>query len=254
MSIEPLLSIKEVMKSFGALRATDNLDLDVRPGELHALIGPNGAGKSTLMKQLSGEIFPDSGRILFEGRDITYQSAPERARLGIARSYQITSIFPDYTTLGNVMMAVQSRLGHSFRFFKRAAGDPLLEEPAREMLALVGLESVADRAAYSLAHGQQRQLEIAMALACKPKILLLDEPMAGMGPEESASIVELLSSLKGQITMLLIEHDMDAVFSLADRITVLVYGRALACGIPDAIRNDPAVREAYLGEELADAA
>lgn len=254
MNVEPMLTIEGLVKAFGALRATDGLDLDVRSGELHALIGPNGAGKSTLMKQLSGEILPDSGRILFEGKDITHVPAHERAHLGFARSYQITSIFPDYTALENVAMAVQARQGHSFRFFRRAAGDAELEAPARAALDMVRLGDFADRPVHSLAHGQQRQLEIAMALALQPKILLLDEPMAGMGPEESAFIVELLTRLKGRMTILLIEHDMDAVFALADRITVLVYGRAIACGMPDAIRNDPAVREAYLGEELADAA
>lgn len=254
MNGEPMLSTKALVKSFGALRATDGLDLDVRPGELHALIGPNGAGKSTLMKQLSGEILPDSGRILFEGRDITHVPAHERAHLGLARSYQITSIFPDYTALENVSLAVQTRLGHSFRFFRRAAGDAELEAPARAALDLVHLGDFADRPAHSLAHGQQRQLELAVALALEPKILLLDEPMAGMGPEESTLIVELLARLKGRMTILLIEHDMDAVFALADRITVLVYGRGIACGVPDEIRNDPAVREAYLGEEVSDAA
>ncbi|CAH1694695.1 Branched-chain amino acid ABC transporter,ATP-binding component [Hyphomicrobiales bacterium] len=254
MGGEPMLVVDHLAKSFGALRATDDLSLAVSRGELHALIGPNGAGKSTLMKQLSGEIAPDSGRLVFEGRDITHLSAPERARLGMARSYQITSIFPDYTALENVAMAVQARLGHSFRFFRSARGDRALEGPAREVLAMVHLGDLADRPAHSLAHGQQRQLEIAMALAMQPTMLLLDEPMAGMGPEESAFIVELLSGLKGRVTMLLIEHDMEAVFSLADRITVLVYGKAIACGVPDAIRNDPTVREAYLGEELVDAA
>lgn len=254
MQAEALLRVKGLTKSFGMLRVTDELDLDVRNGEIHALIGPNGAGKSTLVKQLSGEIEPDEGRILFEGRDITRAPPHMRTHLGIGRSYQITSIFPEYTALENVAMAVQSRLGHSFRLVRPAAGDPALEQPARAALEMVRLGGSAELPAYALAYGQQRQLEIAMTLALRPKLLLLDEPMAGMGLEESAFIVALLLSLKSEVAMLLIEHDMDAIFALADRITVLVYGRAIASGPPETIRNDPVVRVAYLGEEQPDAA
>ncbi len=243
----PLLTIEGLAKSFGALRATDDLDLDVAEGEIHALIGPNGAGKTTLVNQLSGELAPDRGRILFDGRDITALRRHERPRLGLVRSYQITSIFPEFTALQNVALAVQSRLGHSFRFFSPADGDGELEGPALECLEKVGLDGLSNVEARALSHGQQRRLELAMALALGPRLLLLDEPMAGMGPEESRFIVEVLKGLRGTLTMLLIEHDMDVVFALADRVTVLVYGRAIATGEPEAIRRDEAVREAYLG-------
>jgi len=249
MRADLLLAVDGLEKRFGALKATDGLDLEVRTGEIHALIGPNGAGKSTLMKQLSGEMKPDAGRILFRGADITYATAPRRARLGIARSYQITSIFPDYSVLENVATAVQMRMTGGAGILRRAKGDADIEEPALKLIERVGLSGAHDRLASALAHGQQRQLECAMALALEPSLLLLDEPMAGMGPQESAIMVELLRGLRGQVTTLLVEHDMDAVFSLADRITVLVYGKAIATGSPDEIRNNPTVREAYLGGE-----
>ena len=248
MSVQPLLDVRGLSKSFGALRATDGLDLSVQPGELHALIGPNGAGKSTLMKQLSGEMQPDAGHIVYRGEDITEVSAAKRARLGIARSYQITSVFPDYTALENVAMAVQTRTTRGLSFLRRASGDPELEKPAGTILERVGLKDFLHRPAAELAHGQQRQLEFAMALALQPQLLLLDEPMAGMGPQESKILVDLLAELRGTVTILLVEHDMDAVFALADRVTVLVYGRAIASGTADDIRNNAAVREAYLGE------
>jgi len=246
---EPLLATERLVKRFGGLTATDDLSLAIRPGELHAVIGPNGAGKTTLIAQLSGELAPDSGRILFDGREITALPAWKRPHLGLARSFQITSIFRDMTALQNVALAVQAHAGHSFRFWRPAERDPALAEPALAALRRVGLEARAGVPAAALAHGEHRQLEIAMALAGEPKLLLLDEPMAGMGPEESARMVTLLRDLRGKVTILLIEHDMDAVFALAERITVLVYGRAIASGPPEAIRADEEVRRAYLGDE-----
>ncbi|RDD60326.1 ABC transporter ATP-binding protein [Ferruginivarius sediminum] len=245
---EPLLRVTGLRKAFGAVVATDGLHLDVMPGEVHALIGPNGAGKTTLVAQLAGEIAPDDGRIDFAGADITRLSMHARTRRGLARSFQITSLFPRFTALENVALAVQARAGHAFRFWRPAWRDPTLLEPAHAVLARLGLDLHADRPASTLSHGEQRQLEIAVALATQPRLLLLDEPMAGLGPEDSAWMVELLGELRGEVAMLLIEHDMDAVFTLADRITVLVYGRALASGTPDAIRADPEVRRAYLGD------
>jgi branched-chain amino acid transport system ATP-binding protein len=245
---EALLSIRELRKSFGALIATDSVSLDIAPGEIHAVIGPNGAGKTTLVHQLSGMMASDSGSVLFEGRDVTALPAPARVRHGLVRSFQITSILGDFTALDNVALAIQAEQGHSFRFWGNASADPTLREPAMDLLNDVGLAARANARAGVLAHGEQRQLEIAMALATRPKMLLLDEPMAGMGPEESARMTAYLTGLKGRVTMLLIEHDMDAVFALADRITVLVYGRAIATGTPDVIRADAEVRRAYLGE------
>ncbi|MBB3263330.1 branched-chain amino acid transport system ATP-binding protein [Azospirillum sp. OGB3] len=246
----PLLCTDGLVKRFGGLAATDGLSLSVAEGELHALIGPNGAGKTTLIGQLSGELSPDSGTILFDGRDVTSLPVHKRAQRGLARSFQITSIFPSFTALDNVALAVQAHAGHSFRFWRDAARDRRLADPARAVLERVGLGARADTRADALAHGEKRQLELAMALATGPRLLLLDEPMAGMGPEDSARMVELLQELKGGVTILLVEHDMDAVFALADRITVLVRGKDLASGTPAEIRNDPAVREAYLGDEL----
>lgn len=249
MSAPAALEIRDLVKRFGGLAATDGLSLAVTAGELHALIGPNGAGKTTLIGQLSGELRPDAGTIRFRERDVTRLPAHRRASMGLARSFQITSLFPSFTVLDNVAMAVQAHAGHSFRFWKDAGRDRRLGDAAHAVLERVGLAARADAYASDLAHGEARQLELAMALAGDPALLLLDEPMAGCGPEESARMVELLRSLKGMVTILLVEHDMDAVFALADRITVLVRGRALATGTPAAIRSDPAVREAYLGEE-----
>jgi branched-chain amino acid transport system ATP-binding protein len=214
---------------------------------LHAIIGPNGAGKTTLIGELTGEIRPDSGRIRFDGVDITALPVWRRSMLGLARSFQITSLFLDFTALDNVALAVQAHSGHSFRFWRDARSEPELREPARAALDRVGLAGRADVLVANLSHGEHRQLEIAMALATRPRLLLLDEPMAGMGPEESARMVGLLRQLKRELTILLIEHDMEAVFALADRITVLVYGRVLATGTPAAIRADEEVRRAYLG-------
>jgi len=248
---DPMLQIRDLTKRFGGVLACDGISLDVPVGELHAIIGPNGAGKSTLVGQLAGEISPEKGRILFNGRDITRLPAHRRSALGLARSFQITSLFLDFTVLDNVALAVQAHAGHSFRFWRPARNDKELRGPARAALARVGLESRADVVCANLSHGEHRQLEIAMALATAPRMLVLDEPMAGMGPDESARMIALLDELKGEQTILLIEHDMDAVFRLADRITVLVDGRVIACGTPDDIRADAKVHQAYLGGHKA---
>ena len=246
---ETLLEVRGLEKSFGALRASDGIDFDVRTGETHAVIGPNGAGKTTFIAQLGGDLRPDAGTIRFAGEDVTALRAPARSRKGFARSFQITSIYRDFSVLDNVALAVQAHAGHSFRFWAPARGEASLREPARRCLAEVGLEARADVLAADLSHGEQRQLEVAMALATGPRLLLLDEPVAGMGVEESQRMVRFLASLKGRQTMILVEHDMDAVFSLADRISVLVYGRIIATGTPAEIRANPEVRRAYLGEE-----
>ena len=248
---EALLQIEGLTKRFGGVVASDRIALEVPQGELHAIIGPNGAGKTTLIGQLTGEITPDAGRIRFDGRDITVLPGWRRSVLGLARSFQITSLFPDFSVLDNVALAVQVRAGHSFRFWRDARSEAELRDPARAALARVGLGGRADAIVASMSHGEHRQLEIAMALATRPRMLLLDEPMAGMGPEESARMVELLRQLKQDLTILLIEHDMEAVFALADRITVLVYGRVIAAGTPEEIRANAEVRNAYLGEEAA---
>jgi branched-chain amino acid transport system ATP-binding protein len=245
---EPLLDAHRLVKRFGGVVATDHVDLAVMPGEIHAMIGPNGAGKTTLIAQLAGELRPDAGLIRLAGADVTALSAPARSARGLARSFQVTSIFRDLTALDNVALAVQAHAGHSFRLWRDARSDPALREPARAVLAEVGLAERAAVLAANLAHGEQRQLEIAIALATRPRLLLLDEPTAGMGPEESARMVALLRALKGGPSLLLVEHDMDAVFALADRITVLVYGRVIASGRPEEIAASAAVREAYLGE------
>jgi branched-chain amino acid transport system ATP-binding protein len=246
---DAILQIRNLTKRFGGVFASDSISFEVPAGELHAVIGPNGAGKSTLIGQLAGEIRPDDGQIFFDGRDITRLPAYRRSALGLARSFQITSLFLDLTVLDNVALAVQAHAGHSFRFWRPARGEAKLRQPARAALARVGLESRADDLCANLSHGEHRQLEIAMALATGPRMFLLDEPMAGMGPEESARMVALLGELKREQTILLIEHDMDAVFRLADRITVLVDGRVIASGAPEEIRGDAAVRAAYLGEK-----
>jgi branched-chain amino acid transport system ATP-binding protein len=249
---EFLLEIDHLRKAFGALVATDDVTLGIRRGETHALIGPNGAGKTTLVGQLTGELRPDGGRIIFDGRDITGLSTARRARLGLARSFQITSIFDSFTAEGNVALAVQATEPNSFRFWRPAERIARLREPARSLLKDVGLGRVGNLIASRMSHGQHRQLELGMALATRPSLLLLDEPMAGLGIEESRAMSKLLAGFKGQFTILLIEHDMDVVFSLADRISVLVGGRIVASGTADEIRNDPDVRVAYLGEEEGD--
>jgi branched-chain amino acid transport system ATP-binding protein len=246
---EALLQIEGLTKRFVGVVASEDITLDVSVGELHAIIGPNGAGKTTLIGQLTGEVAPDAGRIRFDGADITALPTHRRSALGLARSFQITSLFLDFTTLDNVALAVQAHSGHSFSFWRDARSEEALREPARKALARVGLSHRADVLVANLSHGEQRQLEIAMALATRPRMLLLDEPTAGMGPDESARMVETLRGLKRELTILLIEHDMEAVFALADRITVLVYGRVLASGAPEAIRADEEVRKAYLGAQ-----
>jgi branched-chain amino acid transport system ATP-binding protein len=246
---EALLEIDGLTKRFGGVVASDSISLALAAGELHAIIGPNGAGKTTLIGQLSGEIASDAGRIRFGSRDITALPVYRRSQLGLARSFQITSLFPEFTALDNVALAVQAHSGHSFRFWRDARREAALRDPAHAALDRISLADRADMLVADLSHGERRQLEIAMALATAPRMLLLDEPMAGMGPEESARLVATLRGLKGGITILLIEHDMDAVFALADRISVLVYGRIIASGAPAAIRADPAVRQAYLGED-----
>jgi branched-chain amino acid transport system ATP-binding protein len=245
---EPLLETRGLTKRFGGVVATDDVSLAVQPGEIHAVIGPNGAGKTTLVAQLAGELAPDAGRIRFAGADVTGLPVHARSALGLARSFQVTSIFRDFPVLDNVALAVQAHAGHSFRLWRDARREAALRDPARAVLAEVGLAGRAGVLAADLAHGEQRQLEIAMALATRPRLLLLDEPTAGMGPEESRQMVALLSRLKGHQALVLVEHDMDAVFALADRITVLVYGRVIATGSPDEIVASPAVRDAYLGD------
>lgn len=244
-----LLQVQDLVKTFGGITATDHLTLDVREGELHAVIGPNGAGKTTFITQLSGMLAPTSGSIRFDGEDITRLSAVERVRRGMARSFQITSLWPALTLLENVMLAVQSRQGHSFRFWEKATAAESLRDPAMQSLLRVGLADKAELPAQALSHGEQRQLELAVTLATGPRLLLLDEPMAGMGGDDSQRVVALLRELKSHYTILLVEHDMNAVFALADRISVLVYGHCVATGTPDEIRLNADVRAAYLGEE-----
>jgi branched-chain amino acid transport system ATP-binding protein len=247
---EPLLAVRALTKRFGGLVATDRVDLEVAEGETLAVIGPNGAGKTTLIGQLSGDLRPDAGAIRFGGVDVTGLPAPARSQRGLARSFQITSIFREFTALDNVALAVQAHAGHSFRFWAPAFTEPALREPARAVLERVGLGGRPDVVAGTLAHGEQRQLEIAMALATRPRLLLLDEPVAGMGSDESQRMVRLLRELRGRHTIVLVEHDMDVVWALADRIAVMVYGRVIACATPEAIRANAEVRRAYLGEEV----
>jgi branched-chain amino acid transport system ATP-binding protein len=247
---DAVLRIENLSKNFGGLRVTDDVTLDVMPGELHAVIGPNGAGKTTLINQISGLLAPDAGRILFAGEDVTGLPVHARATRGLARSFQITSILPRFSVLENVALAVQARHGTSFRFFGAAADEDELNAPALAALAQVGLSERADAPAGELSHGEKRALELAIALAMEPKLLLLDEPMAGTGHDETDRLVAALRGLKGRFPMVLVEHDMTAVFALADRISVLIYGRILASGPPDQVRDDPAVITAYLGEEM----
>jgi branched-chain amino acid transport system ATP-binding protein len=248
---DALLQISDLRKAYGSLVVTDGVTLDVRASELHAVIGPNGAGKTTLIHQVSGALASDAGRIMFDGTDVTHLPMPARVRHGLARSFQITSILPGFSVLENVAVAVQARSGSSFSFLRPAASESALDYPALAALARVGLESRKHVRAGELSHGEKRLLELAIAMATAPKLLLLDEPLAGLGREESAAAITLLAHLKSEYTILLVEHDMDAVFALADRVSVLVYGKVIATGTPDAIRRDPAVREAYLGEEAA---
>ncbi|XDZ65788.1 ABC transporter ATP-binding protein [Alphaproteobacteria bacterium LSUCC0684] len=244
----PVLELQGVSKSFGALKATDNVSLDVRAGEIHALIGPNGAGKTTLVQQIYGAIPPDKGEIWLDGVNITRFSIAERVREGIGRSFQISNVLTDFTVLENSIIAEQARRGEAFRFLRPAFSDPDLVIGAMHILERVGITDLADRKVDTLAHGQRRMLELALAMAATPSLLLLDEPMAGAGPEDSQIMTEIIARLKSKAAVLLIEHDMDAVFRLADRITVLVEGAILATGTPDEISGNEKVRAAYLGE------
>lgn len=247
--VEPLLQIRNLKKTYGALTVTDDVSLTIGPGELHAIIGPNGAGKTTLIHQISGTLESDSGQIIFVGEDVTRFSMAQRVKQGLARTFQITSILPGFSALENVALAVQAHSGSSFRFFGKASHERALNEPAMEYLTQVGLGPRASIPAGLLSHGEKRQLELAIALATGPKLLLLDEPLAGTGHDESQRVVETLKRLKERLTIILIEHDMDAVFSLADRVSVLVYGRVIATDTPERIRANAEVRSAYLGEE-----
>ncbi len=242
-----LLEVKGLSKAFLGIKANDDVQLSIHAGEVHGLIGPNGAGKTTAISLLSGELRPDSGQVFMDGKDITNLSAWRRIHMGLARSYQISRIFPDMTLLQNVQVSLQIAHGHSFRFVAPAFGSH--GDEALAMLAKLGLEDRAHDLASSLAHGLRRELELAVILARKPRMLLLDEPMAGMGKTESIRITQLLEQLRGQVTMLLVEHDMDVVFQLADRISVLVQGHVVATGTPEDIAKNPQVRAAYLGGE-----
>ncbi len=246
---EPVLLLDRLGKRFGGLTVTDDVSLAIRPGEIHAVIGPNGAGKTTLINLVSGTLRPDAGRVLLSGRDVTGLPLARRARLGLARSFQVSSLLPGFSALENAALAVQARSGSSFRFLRPAASERALNDQAMAALDQAGLGARADVPAAALSHGERRQLELAVALAMNPRLLLLDEPLAGAGPEETERLVTLLRGLKGRYAILLVEHDMQAVFALADRISVLLYGRIIASDLPDAIRADPAVRAAYLGED-----
>ncbi len=246
-----MLSLDAVSKRFGGVVATDEVTLEVKQGEVHALIGPNGAGKTTLIGQISGSVATESGSIRFLGEDVTRLRQHQRVKRGLARSYQITSIFKRFSVLDNLALAVQARSGSSFSFWRPVSAERPLFDAARAIAAQVGLEGRLDASAGNLAHGEQRALEVGLALATRPKLVLLDEPMAGMGPEESQRMIELIGRMRAQVTVLLVEHDMDAVFRLADRITVLVNGRVIATGAPEVIRSQPEVKRAYLGDELA---
>ena len=251
MTGAPVLEIASLSKRFGALTVTDDVSLSLHTGECHALIGPNGAGKSTLLHQVSGLLAPEAGTIRFDGRDVTRLPLHARAQAGLGRTFQITSILPEFTALENVALAAQARAGTSFRFFGQAAGERALNATARDCLGQLGLGDRGKAVAGELSHGEKRLLELAIAIAGAPKALLLDEPMAGMGRSESATLTQTLLGLKARYPMLLIEHDMDAVFALADRVSVLVAGAIVATGTPDEVRADPKARAAYLGEELA---
>jgi branched-chain amino acid transport system ATP-binding protein len=246
-----ILQTHDLVKRFGGLCATDHANLQVTAGEVHALIGPNGAGKTTLIHQLSGAMVPTSGRVVFDGVDVTHAPIHQRALMGLVRSYQITSVFARLPVLDNLALAVQAHTGGSWRFWASARRDVERHTQAAEVAERVGLGHALHTPAGALSHGEQRQLEVGLALALRPKLLLLDEPLAGMGPEEGDRMVELLAHLRGEATLLLVEHDMDAVFRLADRISVLVSGRIIATGTPEGIRSDPQVQRAYLGEEHA---
>lgn len=248
--MKAVLVVDQLVKRFGALVATDHLSLELRSGEIHALIGPNGAGKSTLIHLLSGTMQSDGGTIQLNGQDISAVSAHQRVAAGLSRSYQITNVFKNLSVLENLLLAVQAHAGSSFRFWTPRSQDTMLLQNAWELAEQCAIDqSLWSQSAGTLPHGEQRKIEFALALAAQPSVLLLDEPMAGMGPDETLRLTELIESMRGRMSMLLVEHDMEAVFRLADRISVLVYGRIIATGTPEEIRMDPAVREAYLGEQ-----
>jgi branched-chain amino acid transport system ATP-binding protein len=249
--VEPLLRVEKLVRRFGGIIATDHVSLDVAQGELHAIIGPNGAGKTTLISQLIGQLMPHSGTIRLAGRDITRVPPHRRSALGLARSFQITSLLPDFTAADNVALAAQAHDGHSFHFCGNARKVPHLRKAAQDALERVGLGHRADVVVSRLSHGEQRELELAVALATRPQIMLLDEPMAGLGVTESARMVKLLQELRREVSIVLVEHDMPAVFALADRISVLVYGRVIASGTPLEIRGNDEVKRAYLGDQHA---
>lgn len=244
----PILNVENVSKNFGAIAVSDNVHLTVAPGEFHALIGPNGAGKTTLIHQITGALFPDNGRIIFDGDDVTALRMHIRARLGLARSFQITAVIATLSVLENVALAVQARSGSSYRFLRPVATEQRLNDDAMQSIEQVGLTARARVLAGSLSYGEKRSLELAIALALKPKLLVLDEPLAGTGREEGQKLIEILRTLKRRYPILMVEHDMHAVFQLADRVTVLVYGKVIACGAPADVRADSAVRLAYLGD------
>ena len=246
-----MLELRGVTKRFGGVIATDDVTLEIVRGQVHALIGPNGAGKTTLIAQISGTLATESGRILFNGAEVTDLPAHARVAAGLARSYQITSIFRRFTVLDNLALAVQARSGSSFHFWRPVRAERALYDEARAIAADIGLSARVDAPAGTLAHGEQRALEVGLALATRPQLVLLDEPMAGMGPQDSRAMIGLIERIRASVTVLLVEHDMDAVFRLANRISVLVSGRVVATGAPATIRADPDVRRAYLGEELA---
>ncbi|MBD3678049.1 MAG: ABC transporter ATP-binding protein [Rhodobacteraceae bacterium] len=248
---EPVLDIHGISKSFGAIEASRNVSLDLRPGEIHALIGPNGAGKSTLIAQIAGALAPDAGQVMLNGADVTALGTVERARLGLGRTFQISSLAMEHTVLQNAVLGALGERGGVFRFFRPIMSDPDLLRTARAALERVGLQDHERQRTADLSHGQRRQLEVAVALTLSPKVFLMDEPMAGLGAEGSQALTGLLDGLRTEAPILLVEHDMDAVFALADRISVLVYGEIIATGTPDEIRADARVREAYLGEEVA---
>lgn len=246
---KPIIEIQELNKTFGAIEATRDVSFSIQKGDIHALIGPNGAGKTTLVNQLSGDILPDSGTILFNSQDISRLKAHKRAQLGIARSFQITHIFEQLSVEENMALAIHAKDGHNFRFFRRALGSSATKLAVKTALERVDLLTKSKQLASYLSHGEKRQLEVGMAMASNPELLIMDEPMAGMGPGGTAELSKLIQHLRGQLTILLVEHDMDVVFSLADRVTVLVYGEHVATGTPDEIRQNLKVRSAYLGEE-----
>ena len=246
---EPVLEVRGLTRRFGALVVSDGIDLSLHPGEIHAVIGPNGAGKTTLIAQVCGTLAPDAGTIRLKGRDVTALPTRARARMGLARTFQISALAMEDTVLQNAMLGALGAAGTPWRLFRPVLGDARLRATAEEALDRVGLLDKAAMRTAELSHGERRQLEVAVALTLKPAAFVMDEPMAGLGAEGGQKMTALLDTLRHEAPILLVEHDMDAVFALADRISVLVYGRVIASGPPDAIRADAAVREAYLGEE-----